>query len=100
LKRINADELKLDRSLIDRLRTERRDRLILKSTVDLAHGLGMSVVVEVVEDEETCAELALLGCDDVQGYFISRPLAAPALIAWLAARAKQPEARLDRHSAI
>ena len=73
LKQIEADELKLDKSLIRDLTT--RDRLILKSTIDLAHGLGMSVVAEGVEDEATLAILSLLGCDSVQGYLIARPVA-------------------------
>jgi diguanylate cyclase len=71
LKQIEADELKLDKSLICDLNT--RDRLILKSTIDLAHGLGMSVVAEGVEDEATLAVLSALGCDKVQGYLIARP---------------------------
>lgn len=73
LRQIEADELKLDKSLIAELTTDARNRLILKSTIDLAHGLGMSVVAEGVEDEATLAVLATLGCDKVQGYLISRP---------------------------
>ncbi len=73
LKQIEADELKLDKSLIGDLTTNVRDRLILKSTIDLAHGLGMSVVAEGVEDEATLSALSTLGCDVVQGYMIARP---------------------------
>ena len=73
LKQIEADELKLDKSLIRNL--TKRDTLILKSTIDLAHGLGMSVVAEGVEDEATLAVLSALGCDKVQGYLIARPVA-------------------------
>jgi diguanylate cyclase len=72
LKQISADELKLDRALVVGARTSQRDRLILKSTIDLAHGLGMQVVAEGVEDEETCAILSTLGCDALQGYAIMR----------------------------
>ncbi|MBL8538155.1 MAG: EAL domain-containing protein [Hyphomonadaceae bacterium] len=74
LKQIAADELKIDKSLIADLTNSPRDRLILKSTIDLAHGLGMSVVIEGVEDEATLALVTALGCDIVQGYLISRPL--------------------------
>ncbi len=74
LRQIDADELKLDKGLISELRINARDRLILKSTIDLAHGLGMSVVSEGVEDEATRALLADLGCDCVQGYLVSRPV--------------------------
>lgn len=82
LKQINADELKIDRSLVSDLRSNARDRLIIKSTIDLAHGLGMSVVAEGVEDLGTHATLALLGCDYIQGYLISRPLPLPAFLAF------------------
>jgi len=74
LKMLNADELKIDRSLVVDALDSQRDRLILKSTVDLAHGLGMSVVAEGVETEELTSCLTLLGCDVIQGYWVSRPL--------------------------
>ena len=74
LKMLNADELKIDRSLVVDVLESQRDRLILKSTVDLAHGLGMTVVAEGVETAETFAALASLGCDTIQGYWVSRPL--------------------------
>ena len=51
-----------------------RDRLILKSTFDLAHALIMDVVCEGVEDATTFAALAALGCDKIQGYFLARPM--------------------------
>ena len=74
LKMLNADELKIDRSLVLDVVESQRDRLILKSTVDLAHGLGMTVVAEGVETAEMFAALASLGCDTIQGYWVSRPL--------------------------
>ena len=74
LKMLNADELKIDRSLVVDVLDSERDRLILKSTVDLAHGLGMSVVAEGVETAEVFAALATIGCDSIQGYWVSRPL--------------------------
>lgn len=73
LKQIAADELKLDRALVTDAATSANDRLILKSTIDLAHGLGMQLVAEGVEDEPTAAILAGLGCDVLQGYAIMRP---------------------------
>lgn len=86
LKMIRADELKVDRSLVSDLTRNQRDRLIMKSTIDLAHGLGMTVVAEGVEDEATLACLSLLGCDTIQGYWLSRPLALPDLACFLDAR--------------
>ncbi|KAA0238153.1 MAG: EAL domain-containing protein [Armatimonadetes bacterium] len=71
LKQIPADELKLDKSLVEGAASSERDRLILKSTIDLAHGLGMLVVAEGVEDEATRAVLCGLGCDTIQGYLIT-----------------------------
>lgn len=73
LKQLAADELKIDRSLVVACPRSARDRLILKSTIDLAHGLGMSVVAEGVEDELVRVLLASMGCDQVQGYRFSRP---------------------------
>jgi len=66
------------------LTTDSRDALIVRSTVDLGRNLGLRVVAEGVEDEATQQELAGLGCDAVQGYHISRPMAADALTSWLA----------------
>jgi EAL domain-containing protein (putative c-di-GMP-specific phosphodiesterase class I)/CHASE2 domain-containing sensor protein/GGDEF domain-containing protein len=80
LKQLAADELKLDKSLIGELKSSARDRLILKSTIDLAHSLGMSVVAEGVEDGAELALLAGMGCDTVQGFLISRPIAADAFL--------------------
>nr|WP_283816664.1 EAL domain-containing protein [Phenylobacterium glaciei] len=74
LKMLHADELKIDKSLVVAVAESQRDRLILKSTIDLAHSLGMSVVAEGVETAEVQAALALLGCDAIQGYLISRPV--------------------------
>jgi diguanylate cyclase len=82
LKQIPADELKIDRSLILDITHSLRDRMIIKSTTDLAHSLGMKVVAEGVEDAETSSVLALLGCDGLQGYHFGRPGPAAALLAW------------------
>jgi EAL domain-containing protein (putative c-di-GMP-specific phosphodiesterase class I) len=87
LKQIAADELKLDKSLIGDIRSTERDRLILRSTIDLAHSLGMQVVAEGVEDDATRAVLVGLGCDTLQGYLISRPIELGAFIGRFAERA-------------
>lgn len=86
LKLLNADELKVDKSLVVGVAESQRDRLIMKSTIDLAHGLGMSVVAEGVEDGDLAACLSLLGCDVIQGYWLSRPLTLGDLVDFLAAR--------------
>lgn len=73
LKQIAADELKLDKSLVRDIAWSERDRVIVKSTLDLAHSLGMTVVAEGVEDEATRGVLVELGCDTIQGYLVARP---------------------------
>lgn len=89
LKQLPAQELKLDRSMILDVKESQRDRMILKSTFDLAHALNMRVVCEGVEDAATFAALATLGCDAIQGYFVSRPLSVDALISFVADRIQQ-----------
>ena len=74
LKMIDANELKIDKSLVTSVADSRRDLMILKSTIDLAHSLGMVVVAEGVETPDVQAALAGLGCDMIQGYLISKPL--------------------------
>jgi EAL domain-containing protein (putative c-di-GMP-specific phosphodiesterase class I) len=59
------------------------DAVIVRSTIELAHNLGLTVVAEGVEDEATLEMLAEDGCDRAQGYFISRPCAAEELTTWL-----------------
>lgn len=86
LKLLKADELKVDKALVTEVAQSQRDRLIMKSTIDLAHGLGMSVVAEGVEDDALAACLSLLGCDMIQGYWLSRPLPLIDLITFLSKR--------------
>ena len=87
---LDADELKIDKSLVAAVAQSQRDRLILKSTIDLAHSLGMSVVAEGVETAEVQAALVLLGCDVIQGYLISRPVPLAELTEFLAVWGQAP----------
>lgn len=103
LREIAGDELKLDKSLISEVTTSARDRVILKSTIDLAHALKMKVVAEGVEDDLTRIALRALGCDLIQGYFVSKPLPLGLLYSLLrdgaAAGVALPEsARLEQRS--
>ena len=59
------------------------DAIIVRSTIDLAHNLGLSVVAEGVENAAIQTRLQALGCDEAQGYHISKPIAAADLNAWL-----------------
>ena len=74
LKRIPATELKIDKSFIQAIDHSEADRLMVQSTINLAHSLGRKVVAEGVERPETLARLRVMGCDVAQGYLISRPL--------------------------
>ncbi len=74
LKQLPATELKIDRMFISGLTTSHRDPLLVRSTIDLAHALEMEVTAEGVEDAATLALLRTMGCDRIQGFFISRPL--------------------------
>lgn len=83
LKQIAADELKLDRSLVVDVGRSARDALLIRSTIDLAHGLGMKVVAEGVEDATAMALLSGLGCDYIQGWHVARPMRLQALTEYL-----------------
>ena len=83
LQRLPIDEIKVDRSFVINLANVSSDAVIVRSTIDLAHNLGLTVVAEGVEDEVALGLLLEWGCDTVQGHYFSRPLAAAALTPWL-----------------
>jgi EAL domain-containing protein (putative c-di-GMP-specific phosphodiesterase class I) len=83
LKRLPINELKIDRSFVSPMLLDESDRIIVRSTINLGHDLGLNVVAEGVEDERTLKQLELLGCDLAQGYHLSRPLPANAFAEWL-----------------
>jgi diguanylate cyclase (GGDEF)-like protein/PAS domain S-box-containing protein len=83
LQRLPIDEIKIDRSFVTDLASAPGDAVIARSTIDLAHNLGLTVVAEGAEDAVTLDMLAEYGCDSAQGYFFSRPCAAEELTAWL-----------------
>ena len=74
LKQIRAEELKIDKAFVMALEAGGKDALLVKSTIDLAHSLGMKVTAEGVETREALAVLQLMGCDLAQGYHIARPM--------------------------
>jgi diguanylate cyclase (GGDEF)-like protein len=80
LKRLPVDEIKIDRSFISSLAVDARDRLIVASTVSLGRALGLDVVAEGVEDEQTLAVLQTLGCDLAQGFLFGRPEPDPPVV--------------------
>ena len=89
LKRLPVDEIKIDKSFVLEMPTNGDDETIARSIIDLGHNLGLRVVAEGVEDDATWAQLATMGRDVAQGYFISRPIPAPELTRW----ARAAEAR-------
>lgn len=80
LKQLPLNELKIDRSFIQFAHQNRGDGVLVRSTIDLAHDLGLKVVAEGAEDHECVAFLRAAGCDMVQGYVISRPVPADELV--------------------
>jgi EAL domain-containing protein (putative c-di-GMP-specific phosphodiesterase class I) len=80
LRRIPASELKVDRRFASALATSAADQAVMRSTIELAHALGMKVVVEGIEAAETLYMLASMGCDMGQGYHIGRPADGAALL--------------------
>ena len=83
IQELPIDELKIDQRFIKNLTATNKDPLIVRSTIDLAHALEMEVVAEGVEDAATYALLKAMGCDMLQGFFISRPLPLEKLVTFL-----------------
>jgi diguanylate cyclase (GGDEF)-like protein len=81
--RLPIQELKIDRSFVTDLPYEESNRIIVRSSIAMANSLGLSVVAEGAEDEVTCALLADAGCDQIQGYYLSRPQSPSDLEEWL-----------------
>ncbi|WP_030808312.1 putative bifunctional diguanylate cyclase/phosphodiesterase [Streptomyces sp. NRRL F-2799] len=86
LRRLPVSELKIDRSFVARLAVDAEDAAIVRCTVDLAHSLGLVVVAEGVEDDETWEHLRDLRCDAVQGWLVAAAMPPEETTAWLQAR--------------
>ena len=86
LKRLPLDEVKIDRAFVAGIVGDVNDALIVRSTIDLARNLGLSVVAEGVERPEVLERLGSLRCHEAQGFHIAQPLPPEALVAWLEAR--------------
>jgi EAL domain-containing protein (putative c-di-GMP-specific phosphodiesterase class I) len=79
LKELPVDELKIDRSFVSQMATSSSDAVIVRSTIDLGHNLGLRVVAEGVETQHAWLQLSALGCDIAQGYYLGRPMPAAEL---------------------
>ena len=82
LRRLPVQELKIDKSFVMGMQAGEGDAMIVRSTIDLAHNLGLSVVAEGVENAAILERLRTLACDEAQGYHISRPLPVDDFLAW------------------
>jgi diguanylate cyclase (GGDEF)-like protein len=83
LRALPIDAVKIDRGFVSGMSGSPADAVIVRSVIELAHGLGMSVVAEGVEELHTLDRLVAEGCDEIQGYLISHPLGADRVLAWL-----------------
>jgi len=85
LKRLPVHTLKIDNSFVRNMLEDRQDEIIVHSTINLAHNLGLKVVAEGVENEALLDSLNQMGCDEAQGYFIGRPMPIVNVNEWLVA---------------
>lgn len=76
LKKFNVSKLKIDKSFVDDIITDPDDKAIVGAIINMAHSLGLKVIAEGVETHEQLQQLSVLGCDEVQGYYYSKPLNA------------------------
>jgi EAL domain-containing protein (putative c-di-GMP-specific phosphodiesterase class I) len=82
LRRLPADELKIDRSFVTDLETSDDARAIVEAVVGLAHALGLKVVAEGVENARQQLMLVECGCDELQGFLFAKPMSGDALLRW------------------
>jgi diguanylate cyclase (GGDEF)-like protein len=95
LKRLPIEEIKIDRSFVMQMQVDANDYMIVRATVDLGRNLGLRVVAEGVEDLATFDRLADFGCDEAQGYYISKPVSAVEFTRWLSVRNLDTAAPVD-----
>ena len=91
LRELPIDELKLDRSFVFPMADDARAAALVFSTIGLAHSLGLRMVAEGVESKAALTELARHGCDQAQGYHISRAVPVAELDLWLEQRERDQE---------
>jgi EAL domain-containing protein (putative c-di-GMP-specific phosphodiesterase class I) len=83
LHRLPVHKLKIDKSFVTNLPSDLSNAIIVRSSIAMAHSLGLTVIAEGAEDEVTCAMLADAGCDFIQGYYLAKPMEPHDLEAWL-----------------
>jgi diguanylate cyclase (GGDEF)-like protein len=85
IKRLPVNEIKIDKSFVTNMLTDKKDAMLVRSVIDLGHHFGLTVVAEGVETQQVLDALAALGCDEAQGYFISKPQTCELLKSWFSA---------------
>ncbi|MGZ4384823.1 MAG: EAL domain-containing protein, partial [Gaiellaceae bacterium] len=83
LRKLPVDEVKIDRSFVMNMPQSENDQQIVRSTIGLSRSLGLKVVAEGVETKDIWRDLAELGCDIAQGYYLTRPIPPHELVEWL-----------------
>jgi EAL domain-containing protein (putative c-di-GMP-specific phosphodiesterase class I) len=83
LKKLPVSDIKIDKSFVIDMNRDNNDAVIVHSTIDLAHNMGLSVIAEGVENQEVLDMLINLGCDVAQGYFFCKPQEADQIRTWL-----------------
>ena len=94
LRRLPVNEIKIDRSFVQRMTADEDDRTIVRSIIELGDALGVRVVAEGVETEEIWHQLTQLGCTEAQGWYFSRPLPEAEITRWLGEHGGRPWPRL------
>jgi EAL domain-containing protein (putative c-di-GMP-specific phosphodiesterase class I) len=93
LRELPVHEVKLDRSFVSDIASDRRSAAIVQSTINLSKALSMQLVAEGIEDAVTQSLLSEWGCDVAQGYHVARPMSAELLRPWLRARTDMAQAQ-------
>ena len=97
IRKIPLHELKIDKSFVMTLLKDKQNAAIVRTTLQLAHNMNLEVVAEGVEDDDTLDYLSDAGCEQAQGYVLSRPVSSEDLLAWLSTRVDTP--RRERRGA-
>jgi predicted signal transduction protein with EAL and GGDEF domain len=95
LRQLQVDELKIDRSFVTDMVRDEQNAAIVRSTIDLAHAVGIRIVAEGVEDADTMFELKAMGADEMQGFYLSRAVPATEIAAMLMHAFRPRDAALD-----
>jgi len=88
LRQLPLSQIKIDKSLVQSMEHSKKDRSIVRSIIDLGHNLGHEVIAEGVEEQSMATTLKKMGCDAIQGYYLSRPLPQTELHGWLVGRSR------------